>query len=189
MAQFTNQAQLSYNNTTVSSNIAVGQLLEVLSATKTALRSSYAFGETAVYIVQLVNSGSVAYNGLTLTDDLGAYTVGTETYYPLTYTPDSLRYFINGVLQPTPTVTAGNALTVTGITVPAGGSAAIIYETNVNAFADPAEGGSITNTVTVSGAGLMGVTASETIVASSAPSLSITKSISPIPVAENGRVT
>ena len=36
MAQFTNQAQLRYGNSIANSNIAVGELLEVLSASKTA---------------------------------------------------------------------------------------------------------------------------------------------------------
>ena len=35
MAQFTNQAQLRYGNSIANSNIAVGELLEVLSASKT----------------------------------------------------------------------------------------------------------------------------------------------------------
>ena len=34
MARFTNQAQLAYNNSVTSSNIAVGEILEVISATK-----------------------------------------------------------------------------------------------------------------------------------------------------------
>lgn len=38
MAQFTNQAQLSFGNYITNSNIAVGEIIEVLSATKTALR-------------------------------------------------------------------------------------------------------------------------------------------------------
>ena len=37
MATFTNQAILTYNNTTTSSNIVEGELVEVLSATKTAV--------------------------------------------------------------------------------------------------------------------------------------------------------
>ena len=41
MAQFTNQAQLSYNDSVTNSNVAVGELLEVLSATKTAVISEY----------------------------------------------------------------------------------------------------------------------------------------------------
>ena len=34
MARFTNQAQLRYGNNVANSNIAVGEILEVLSATK-----------------------------------------------------------------------------------------------------------------------------------------------------------
>ena len=34
MATFTNQATLSYNNTTTTSNIVTGEIVEVLSATK-----------------------------------------------------------------------------------------------------------------------------------------------------------
>jgi hypothetical protein len=37
IAQFTNQAQLSYNNTVVNSNVVVGEILEVVSANKTAV--------------------------------------------------------------------------------------------------------------------------------------------------------
>ena len=37
MAQFTNQARLSYNNSVVTSNVAVGEILEALAATKTAI--------------------------------------------------------------------------------------------------------------------------------------------------------
>ena len=35
MARFTNQAQLRYGNEITNSNIAVGEITEVLSATKT----------------------------------------------------------------------------------------------------------------------------------------------------------
>ena len=41
MARFTNQAQLRYGNAVTNSNIAVGEILEVLSATKTAVRNTY----------------------------------------------------------------------------------------------------------------------------------------------------
>ena len=39
MARFTNQAQLRYGNNVANSNIAVGEILEVLSATKTAVNN------------------------------------------------------------------------------------------------------------------------------------------------------
>ena len=60
MAQFTNQAQLSYNNSVVSSNVAVGELIEVLSADKTAVEGTYAPGELVTYVITIRNSGTGA---------------------------------------------------------------------------------------------------------------------------------
>ena len=75
MASFYNQATLSYNGNTTTSNITTGELLEVLSATKTALRNNYTSNENVTYIISIINSGSTAFTGLTVTDNLGA--VGT----------------------------------------------------------------------------------------------------------------
>ena len=77
MARFTNQAQLRYGNAVTNSNVAVGEILEVLSATKTAVKTTYGQNDTVTYIISIVNSGATAFNGLTLTYDLGAYTFGT----------------------------------------------------------------------------------------------------------------
>ena len=41
MARFTNQAQLRYGDEVTNSNIVVGEIREVLSATKTAVRETY----------------------------------------------------------------------------------------------------------------------------------------------------
>lgn len=190
MAQFTNQAQLTYNNTTVSSNVVVGQLQEVLSATKTAVNGSYRTGDTVTYAINLVNSGATAVTGLTLTDDLGAYspTTGT-TLRPSGYVDGTVRYFINGVRQQAPSVTAGETLMLTGITVPAGGNTTILYDVQVNGFADPTASGNLTNTVTVTGGGITPLTATATVPADTAARLSITKSLSPVPVVENGILT
>lgn len=55
-------------------------------------------------------------------------------------------------------------MTVTGITVPAGGSALVIYETEVTRYAPLAAESSVVNTVTVTGGGLAApVTAEETV--------------------------
>ena len=48
MARFTNQAQLRYGDSVANSNIAVGEILEVLSATKTAVRKVYAQDDTCL---------------------------------------------------------------------------------------------------------------------------------------------
>lgn len=189
MAQFTNQAQLAYGNSVTNSNIAVGEILEVLSATKTAVRSSYAQNDSVTYIVSVVNSGTMAFAGLVLTDDLGEYTSGAQTLTPLTYVTGTARYYVNGILQTTPSVAAGTPLVISGITVPAGGNAIIIYEAEVNQYAPLELESTITNTAVLSGAGITPITVTEVIGVESEPLLSITKSINPVPVSENGILT
>lgn len=190
MAQFTNQAQLSYNGGAVNSNIAVGELLEVLSASKTALSGTYAPGETLTYVVSLVNAGATPITGLTVTDDLGGYDVDGTTRYPLDYVDGSIRVYAGGILQPAATVTAGPPMVITGVTVPADGNLIVVYQARANSFAAPTTDGSITNTITVTGGGIsVPLSESATVTATAEPALTITKTISPVPVAENGRVT
>ena len=135
MARFTNQAQLRYGNAVTNSNIAVGEILEVLSATKTAVRNTYGQSDTVTYIVSIVNSGTTPITGISVTDNLGEYIFGTTTLVPLTYIDGTVKYYVNGVLQPSAVVTAGPPLVVSGITVPAGGSVTVAYEAAVNEFA------------------------------------------------------
>ena len=189
MPTFFNQATLSFNDTIINSNITTGELVEVLSITKTAIAGTYGANDVVTYVVSIVNTGTAAYTGLTLTDDLGAYTLGTQTLTPLTLVQDSVRYYQGGVLQPTPTVTAGPPLTVTPVIVPAGSNATIVYSARVNQFAPLAAGGTIDNTVTVTGGGIAPLTATETVTAVQAPELTISKSICPAVVTENGRIT
>lgn len=190
MAIFSNQATLTYNGSSTNSNIVYGELLEVLTATKTAVEGTYLPGELVTYVVTLRNTGSTALTGLTLSDDLGGYPFGTGTLYPLTYEADSILVFANGIPQAAPTVTAGPPLGITGITVPAGGDTVIVYQARVNSFASPEDGSTIVNTVTVTGSGLAApVTATETVTAESAPALTITKSISPSQVVDNQQIT
>lgn len=190
MATFTNQATLSYNGVATNSNIVVGEIQEVLAITKTALVNSYFTNDTITYVVSVVNSGTTAFTTLTLTDDLGEYTQDERTLVPLTYIADSLKYYINGVLQPTPTVSAGAPLTVSGISVPAGGNALIIYEVKVNQYAPLAASGSITNEAELSGGGLTAaISDTETVTAGESVELTIAKALSPSRVPENGQVT
>ena len=190
MATFYNQATLSYSGRAVTSNITTGEIVEVLSVTKTALTETYRIGDTVTYVISLTNSGATPVTGLTVTDTLGAYTTETGvTVTPLTYTEGSLRYFTNGALRPTPTVEAGPPLTVTDVSVPAGGYAHLVYQTTVNDFAPPTTDGTLTNLVSVSGGGITPVTAEETITAEDGALLTITKSVSPAVVPENGQLT
>jgi len=68
MAIFTNQATLSYNNTTTTSNIVTGEIVEVLSASKNALAPDYSFDETVTYAISITNTGTTAFSNLTVTD-------------------------------------------------------------------------------------------------------------------------
>ena len=190
MATFTNKATLSYNGGSVESNTVTGELLEVLSITKTAILNEYSAGDSVTYVIALQNTGSVPLTSLTVTDDLGGYPFGAETLYPLTYAAGSITYYINGVLQPAPVVTVGPPLAVAGISVPAGGNTLLIYEAAVNSFAPLAAGSAITNTAAASGGGISTpVSATETITASREASLTISKALSPSVVTENGQLT
>ena len=190
MAIFSNQATLSYNGNSTNSNIAYGEILDVLVATKTAVEGTYTPGQIVTYVVTLRNTGTSSLTGLTVTDDLGGYLFNGSTVYPLTYVDGSVAMFTDGVPQAAPAVVAGPPLVFSGITVPAGGDVVLVYQAQANAFADPALGGTIDNTVTVTGDGLSApITATETITADAAPVLTISKSITPSQVVDNDRVT
>ena len=189
MAQFTNQAQLRYGNSVTNSNIAVGEILEVLSASKTAVKKTYGANDDVTYVISIVNSGSLPVTGLTVTDNLGSYLFGTTTLTPLTYMTGTLLYYVNGILQASPTVEAGPPLVISGLTIPAGGNASLVYEATVNSYAPPAVSSTLTNAATISGESITPIDISETITAETAPLLTITKSVSPVPVSENGTLT
>ncbi len=190
MAIFSNQATLTIGGVVTNSNIAYGEILEALTVTKTAVEASYGPGSAVTYVVYLRNTGSTALTGLTVTDNLGGYTLNGNTVYPLSLVETDVRLFVGGVAQATPNITAGPPLTVTGINIPANTDAVLVYQTTVTGFASPAAGSTINNTVTVTGGGLTApVTATESITAVSAAQLSIEKSISPAQVVDNDRVT
>ncbi len=191
MPTFTNQATLTYNNTVAVSNLAVGTLIDDLSLTKRAVVGSYsATDRNLTFVVSLVNASTAPITGLTLTDNLGAYTAGAAgTVYPLVYLPDSLTVYVNGVLQtPTPTVTAGPPLQIEGLTVPAEGNIVLVYETTTTAFAPLAPDGAINNLVTANGMG-MTATANATVTVANAPSLTIGKTMSPDSVSPGETLT
>ena len=188
MATFTNRATLTFNGGSTNSNTVTGELVEVLTATKTAIPQTYRPGDRVTYVVTLVNTGTAPLTGLTVQDNLGAYTPDATTLYPLTY--ESALFYQNGVLQPTPAVTPGPPLSFGNVSVPAGGNATLVYDVIVNEYASPLSGGTVENTVTVTGDGLASpVTATEIITALDATDLTITKSICPAVVTDNGQLT
>lgn len=156
MAVFTNQATLTNNGNTALSIVVRGEIREILSAVKTANEDTYyAPGDRVTYVVTTTNTSDAPLTNITMTDNLGQYTTAAgTTVTSLDYIENSVLYLNNGTLQPAPAVTSENPLTVTGITVPAGGTATIIYQATTNEFASPLTGGSITNTATFTGAGV-----------------------------------
>lgn len=190
MATFYNQATLSYNDTVTNSNIVTGEIVEVLSAEKTAVSATYSAGDTITYIISIRNAGAVPVTGVTVTDDLGAYAFGTGTVTPLTYTDGSLRYYVNGDISTAAAAVTEDGLVISGITVPAGGNAIVVYETTANGFAPVASGSTITNTAVITGTGIADpVTVTETVTAEDRAELTITKSLSPETVTDNSELT
>ena len=192
MATFYNQATLSYNGNVTVSNITTGELLDTVSATKTALTDTYSPGSDTAYAVSIINTGTSDLTSITLTDDLGSYTFGEQAaeLVPLTYNEGSVKLFAGGVLQPAPTVTSSSPLTVTGISVPAGSSVMVLYEAAVNQYAPFGTGAEITNTVEISGISkTVLATASATITPEEGAELTITKSLTPLTVSGSGELT
>ncbi len=190
MATFTNRATLSYNGGTVDSNTVTGTFLQTLSITKTALTDTYAAGDRVTYVVALVNAGTTPLTGLTLTDNLGAFEFGGTTLYPLSVVQGAILYYADGALQPELTPVQTRPLVLQGISVPAGGNAVIVYQTEITDVAPLGVRAGITNTATISGGGLPEpLSDSATVTTADAPLLSITKALSPVAVPENGTLT
>ena len=189
MATFTNRATLSYNGIITESNTVTGTFAETLAITKTSLTDTYGDGTRLTYVISLVNSGITAFTGLTLTDDLGAYQFNGNTLYPLSYVDGSLLYYINGALQPAPTVATTQPLSITGISVPAGSNTILVYSVDVSNTAPLSVGGEIINTASITAGLQEPISATETVTAEEGAMLNITKALSPTSVPENGTIT
>ncbi|MDE5862180.1 MAG: hypothetical protein K2K16_02525 [Ruminococcus sp.] len=191
MATFYNQATLSYNGNVRSSNITTGNIIEVLSADKHAVQDNYSADNDVVYVISIVNNGNMAYNGIRITDNLGSYTPSdtAPAVVPLTYVPDSVNLYVDGVKQADPTVSDTNPLTIENISVPAGSNAVVIYSARPNQFAPLGTDGSITNNAVISGNNFTDIPVTDTITPKNSADLTISKSLTPTEVAENGAVT
>ncbi len=192
MATFYNKATLSYNGNVTDSNITTGEIVEVLSASKNAVRDSYGRNDMVTYVVNFVNSGDTNFTDLTLTDDLGRYRseIANADVVPLNYVNDSVNFYVNGVKQETPTVSSTSPLTIEGLNVPAKGNASVVYNARTNDFAPLGENAVINNTVNITGNGILNpVTAAAAISHANDADLDISKSLNPAVVPENGTVT
>ena len=188
MATFYNQATLSYGGKVTNSNVTTGEILEVVDMSKISISANYGADDSVAYALSIVNNGNSAISDLTVTDDLGAYTVGANTVYPLEYVAGSLKYYVNGIEATTPAVTAGPPLTISGISIPSGSNAMLVYEAKTNEYANLAIGSSITNTATAV-FGNDTLTSTATVSVGEETTLTISKSICPATVNDNGELT
>jgi uncharacterized repeat protein (TIGR01451 family) len=194
MAQITNQAILTFNYGTATgsatSNIATATLLEPLSAEKTSLGDTYRAGDTITYVISVLNNGNTALNGVTVTDNLGAYSVGTQTVTPLVYEAPAALY-INGVFSSElPGTLSADGVSFTIPSLASGANALIVYRARVNEFAPLSQGGTITNTVTVSTATAVNpITVSNTVTVEDYADISIQKEMTPDPVSDGDLLT
>ena len=179
----TNQAQIAYtagDDRLVSfSNVATATLQDPLSVEKIALDTEYRRGEDITFIISVTNNGTSALSQVTVTDDLGTYENGTLTVAPYTYSGRA-ALFIDGVYQGsiTPSVAAGS-IQFTLAALQAGSNAQIVYEAGANDFAPFDTGSSVTNTATVTAAGLTeSATSSATVNAEEYASVTVSKSMS-----------
>ncbi len=188
MATFYNQASINLGGAVINSNVTTGEITSALTLTKTAATSEYGQGEGVTYVISIVNSGLSEYSGVTLTDNLGAFEVGTQNIIPLTYVDGSVLYYLDGVLQNAPAVVVGDTLAIGPFTIPAGSNLTIIYETRANSTAPIEAGSSITNTVTLSG-GSCEASDSATVPVREEPELTIAKSVCPRSISCAGEIS
>lgn len=194
MATITNQATVTYSyggtNAAASSNVAVTTLTEPITASKTALGSTYTAGDEITYILSVTNGSAGAVSDITVSDNLGTYALGTNNVTPLRYTGPAYLY-INGVFNSelTPTSTA-NAISFALPSVPAGANAMVIYRATVENTAPLASGSALTNTATFASASLgENLTQSNTVTVADYARLNIVKSMSPNPVTGGSQLT
>ena len=152
MATFYNQATLTFDGKTLTSNQTEGEVVTRVTLTKTAVSSDYGPDENIVYAITLVNTDDTAKTNVTVADNLGMFkpAAGPEIV-PLSYVGGSVLYYQNGILQSSPSVSAGPPLVISGITIPAGGNVIILYEVKANEYAPRGENATITNSVEATG--------------------------------------
>ena len=185
MAIFYNQATLIHNGQITNSNTTSADIQNALAITKTAIIGEYSENGNLAYILTITNNRLTPVTNATLTDDLGAYVYGAGSLTPLEYVTDSLLYFVDGApsLGASASV-VGNILEISGINVPAGSNAQLIYTVQTNEFAPLEIGSQITNT-----AALGELTATETVSVKEESRLTITKCVNPDSVSATGELT
>lgn len=185
MAIFYNQATLIHNGQITNSNTTSAEIQNALAITKTAIIDEYSENGNLAYLVSITNNRSTAITDATLTDNLGAYEYGGGVLVPLEYVPESLLYFVNGSPETGAVASiVGGMLEISGINLPQGSNAQLIYSVRTNGFAPLDAGSQITNT-----AALGELTATASVPVREESELTITKFVNPDSISASGEIT
>lgn len=167
------------------SNIAEISIDSAVGFTKTSLGNTYTDNSILTYILTVTNSSRSEISGSTITDNLGTYVFGTIELTPLEYVSPALL-LINGQdvsTQLTVDTSVPGSLIFTVPTIPAGGTANIIYRAQVNDYAPLAVDSTIINTSNFeSNSECADTSASTTVSVTNAADISIIKQMCPNPV-------
>lgn len=186
----TNRASLRYTYGTVteivSSNLASTVMNDPLTVTKSSLETAYRSGEDLTYVITLENGSDSTLTGVTVTDDLGTYTLDGAEVTPLTYDGPAQLYIdgvFSAVLQP---VIAGDSVTFTIPQILPAQTATVLYKATPNEYAPMTPDSVITNTASFTPAGAQPITAQHTLPVDSYALVTIDKEMTPNPITDGG---
>ena len=189
MPTIENFATVSYTSGGITetkiSNIAEISVESAIGFTKTSLGNTYTDDSILTYILTVTNSSGIGIIGSTITDNLGTYVFAATELTPLEYVSPAVL-LINGQdvsAQLVVDSSVPGSLTFTLPTIPAGATANIIYNAQVNDYAPLAVDSTITNTSTFeSNSECADTSASATVSVANSANISIIKQMCPNPV-------
>ena len=171
-------------NTTIS-NLAEISLESSVSLSKTPLSDTYGNDTVLTYILTVQNTSGAPLTNVRIEDDLGTFPFNTIELTPLTYAGDAIL-LINGqnaTAQLQIDTSSPSALIFTIPSLPAGATANIVYNAQINEFSPLEQNASIINTATLSAdAECADGTASATVTAENEASVSVLKQMCPNPI-------
>ncbi len=189
MATIENFATVRYTSggvaSTTVSNLAEVELESSVSLSKAPLSATYGDNTVLTYILTVQNTSGAPLTNLRIEDDLGTFAFNATELTPLTYAGDAIL-LINGqnaTAQLTVNSEVPAALIFTVPSLPAGATANIVYNAQINEFASLDLNSTVVNTATLSAdAECAQGTASATVTAESGARLSVLKQMTPNPV-------
>lgn len=192
MENFQNKATLSFNGRITNSNVTTGEIIDIVSATKTAVVGTYSANGNVTFIISIVNSETTPLTNVMITDDLGEDIYCGHKHNPLSYVDGSCKYYIDGELQKNPpkVIQKDNSIIIQNLLVPQNGNTIIAYEAVANKFAPVSVGSTITNKANIFYNEFRDkIQVRETIKVRENANLTISKLLSPESITEDSVIT